>query len=77
MTVFWKCPTCDLIFCMREELRLDDYVICRCCGREWIVDRGGDATAVSTARASGADLVSVPVPFGDTSGNAARLVGQR
>lgn len=41
MNTFWRCPTCKLIFCLREEFRVDEYVICKCCGGEWVVPREG------------------------------------
>lgn len=49
MTVFWQCPECELIFCFRDEFRHEKFMLCKCCGSEWIVESTGEATPVSTA----------------------------
>lgn len=46
MTVFWRCPECKLIFCFRDEFRHEDFMLCKCCGSEWLVDSTGEATPV-------------------------------
>ena len=48
MTVFWRCPECRLIFCFRDEFRHEDFMLCRCCGSEWIVSKSGEAKAIET-----------------------------
>lgn len=48
MTVFWRCPECELIFCFRDEFRHEDFMLCRCCGSEWLVDSTGEAKPVSS-----------------------------